>query len=70
MEHSYKTYLRLLGYGKPYWPIFSIGVIAMLVFAVTDTGFAFLIKTLTDTFAGTESSFDSGQIKVLISVLD
>ena len=45
MEHSYKTYLRLLGYGKPYWPIFSIGVIAMLVFAVTDTGFAFLIKT-------------------------
>jgi subfamily B ATP-binding cassette protein MsbA len=66
MEHSYKTYLRLLGYGKPYWPIFSIGVIAMLVFAVTDTGFAFLIKTLTDTFAGTENSFDSDQIKVFL----
>ncbi len=59
MEHSYKTYLRLLSYGKPYWLIFSIGVIAMLVFAVTDTGFAFLIKTLTDSFAGTESSFDA-----------
>ena len=66
MEHSYKTYLRLLSYGKPYWLIFSIGVIAMLVFAVTDTGFAFLIKTLTDSFAGTESSFDTDQIKVLL----
>ena len=66
MEHSYKTYLRLLGYGKPYWQLFSIGVIAMLVFGVTDTGFAFLIKTLTDTFAGTENSFDSDQIKVFL----
>ena len=66
MEHSYKTYLRLLSYGKPYWLIFSIGVIAMLVFAVTDTGFAFLIKTLTDSFAETESSFDADQIKVLL----
>ena len=66
MEHSYKTYLRLLSYGKPYWLIFSIGVIAMLVFAVTDTGFAFLIKTLTDSFAGTESSFDVDQIKVFL----
>ena len=66
MENSYKTYLRLLSYGKPYGLIFSIGVIAMLVFAVTDTGFAFLIKTLTDSFAGTESSFDADQIKVLL----
>ena len=66
MEHSYKTYLRLLSYGKPYWLIFSIGVIAMLVFAVTDTGFAFLIKTLTDSFAGTESLLDADQIKVLL----
>ena len=66
MEHSYKTYLRLLSYGKPYGLIFSIGVIAMLVFAVTDTGFAFLIKTLTDSFAGTESSFDADQIKVFL----
>ena len=66
MEHSYKTYLRLLSYGKPYWLIFSIGVIAMLVFAVTDTGFAFLIKTLTDSFAGTESTFDADQIKVFL----
>ena len=66
MEHSYKTYLRLLSYGKPYWLIFSIGVIAMLVFAVTDTGFAFLIKTLTDSFAGTESSFDADQVKVFL----
>ena len=66
MEHSYKTYLRLLSYGKPYWLIFSIGVVAMLVFAVTDTGFAFLIKTLTDSFAGTESLLDADQIKVLL----
>ena len=35
----------------------------MLIFAITDTGFAFLIKTLTDSFAGTENSKSIDQIK-------
>ena len=68
MKDGYKIYLRLLVYGKPYWPMFSIGVIAMLLFAVTDTGFAFLIKTLTDSFAGTGTAYDTKQIKVILPV--
>jgi len=68
MKDGYKIYLRLLVYGKPYWPMFSIGVIAMLLFAVTDTGFAFLIKTLTDSFAGTGTVYDTNQIKVILPV--
>jgi subfamily B ATP-binding cassette protein MsbA len=48
--------------------MFSIGVIAMLLFAVTDTGFAFLIKTLTDSFAGTGTVYDTNQIKVILPV--
>ena len=68
MKDGYKIYLRLLVYGKPYWPMFSIGVIAMLLFAVTDTGFAFLIKTLTDSFAGTGTAYDTNQIKVILPV--
>ena len=68
MKDGYKIYLRLLVYGKPYWPMFSIGVIAMLLFAVTDTGFAFLIKTLTDSFAGTGTTYDTNQIKVILPV--
>ncbi len=68
MKDGYKIYLRLLVYGKPYWAMFSIGVIAMLLFAVTDTGFAFLIKTLTDSFAGTVTVYDYQQIKVMLPV--
>ena len=68
MKDGYKIYLRLLVYGKPYWAMFSIGVIAMLLFAVTDTGFAFLIKTLTDSFAGTGTAYDYQQIKVMLPV--
>ena len=68
MKDGYKIYLRLLVYGKPYWPMFSIGVIAMLLFAVTDTGFAFLIKTLTDSFAGIGTAYDTKQIKVILPI--
>ena len=66
MKDGYKIYLRLLVYGKPYWAMFSIGVIAMLLFAVTDTGFAFLIKTLTDSFAGTGTAYDTQELKVML----
>jgi hypothetical protein len=48
MDNGLQTYLRLLEYGKKYWLVFTIGALAMLIFAITDTGFAFLIKVLTD----------------------
>jgi len=68
MNNGLKTYLRLLDYGRKYWLVFSIGVLAMLIFAVTDTGFAFLIKILTDSFAGNMDSFDTGNLKWVLPV--
>lgn len=44
------VYRRLLGICVPYWRMFVVAAIAMAIYAVTDTGFAFLmnnfIKTL------------------------
>ena len=68
MNNGLKTYLRLLDYGRKYWFVFLIGVLAMLIFAVTDTGFAFLIKILTDSFAGNIDSFDMGDLKWVLPV--
>ncbi|MDG2154365.1 MAG: lipid A export permease/ATP-binding protein MsbA [Gammaproteobacteria bacterium] len=41
-------YGRLLRISLKQWPIFLASIIAMAVFAASDTGFAFLIKTLTE----------------------
>ena len=60
---GYKTYLRLLKYAAPYWLIFILGALAMLIYALTDTGFAYLIKTLTDNFAGTTDGASIGEWK-------
>ena len=60
---GYKTYLRLLKYAVPYWLIFILGALAMLIYALTDTGFAYLIKTLTDNFAGTTDGASIGEWK-------
>ena len=68
MNNGLQTYLRLLDYGKKYWIVFTIGALAMLIFAITDTGFAFLIKVLTDSFAGTVDSFESVNLKWLLPI--
>ena len=68
MNNGLQTYLRLLDYGKKYWIVFTIGALAMLIFAITDTGFAFLIKVLTDSFAGNVDSFESVNLKWLLPI--
>ena len=68
MNNGLQTYLRLLDYGKKYWIVFTIGALAMLIFAITDTGFAFLIKVLTDSFAGNVDSFESLNLKWLLPI--
>ena len=65
---GYKTYLRLLKYAAPYWSIFILGALAMLIYALTDTGFAYLIKTLTDNFAGTTDGAYIGEWKFNLPV--
>ncbi|MGW8309690.1 MAG: lipid A export permease/ATP-binding protein MsbA [Thiogranum sp.] len=41
-------YKRLLGYATPYWRLFGGAVVAMLLFAATDTGLAALMKPMLD----------------------
>ena len=41
-------YRRLLSYVKPYWLVFVISIIGMLIFAATETGLAAMMKPLMD----------------------
>ncbi|PCJ33183.1 MAG: lipid A export permease/ATP-binding protein MsbA [Gammaproteobacteria bacterium] len=43
-----EIYKRLVGYVKPYWKAFSIAILAMVVFAATETGLAAIMKLLMD----------------------
>ncbi len=46
---SAKTlYLRLLGYALRFWPVFAASVAGMAVYSLTNTGFLWAIKTVTD----------------------
>src|SRR3569832_255975 len=41
-------YTRLLRYAAPHWRMFAVAVVAMLVFAATNTGFAALMQPMID----------------------
>ena len=41
-------YRRLLRYALPHWKVFVLAVLAMILFAATDTGFAALMKPMLD----------------------
>ena len=43
-----RVYRRLLGYVLPFWKIFALAILGMLVYAVTQPAFAALIKPLLD----------------------
>lgn len=50
-SHTQETrliYARLLRYSLPHWKAFALSVLAMLVFAATNTGFAALMKPMID----------------------
>ncbi len=42
------VYRRLLVYVKPYWAVFVLAIVAMLIFAATEIGLAALVKQLMD----------------------
>lgn len=42
------TYARLLSYVKPYWKLFSLAMAGMVVYALTQPAFAYLMKPLLD----------------------
>lgn len=43
-----QIYRRLLGYAQPYWAVFTIAILGMLVFAATEPAFAAMMKPLLD----------------------
>jgi ATP-binding cassette, subfamily B, bacterial MsbA len=43
-----QIYARLLRYSTPHWKAFAISMVAMLIFAATNTGFAALMKPMID----------------------
>jgi subfamily B ATP-binding cassette protein MsbA len=47
-ETATALYKRLLGYATPYWRLFAAAVLAMVLFAATDTGLAALMKPMLD----------------------
>jgi len=46
--NALKTYVRLLAYARPHWPMFLLGVLGMVMYASVDTGFAILTKKFLD----------------------
>ncbi|MEW9900547.1 lipid A export permease/ATP-binding protein MsbA [Chitinivorax sp. PXF-14] len=45
---SKELYLRLLGYAKPYWRIFAVSLVAMLIASGAEAAFSWLMKLLVD----------------------
>jgi subfamily B ATP-binding cassette protein MsbA len=45
---SLQLYLRLLGYVKPYWRVYSVSIAAMVVFSATEPAMPALVKPLID----------------------
>jgi subfamily B ATP-binding cassette protein MsbA len=43
-----RIYGRLVGYAKPYWRMFSVSILGMLVYAATEPVFAAMMKPLLD----------------------
>lgn len=43
-----RVYKRLLGYAKPYWPLFVLAFIAMVAYSLSQPAFAALMKPLMD----------------------
>jgi subfamily B ATP-binding cassette protein MsbA len=43
-QGALRVYKRLLGYARPYWGMFSIGVIGMILFAASDAALVWLVK--------------------------
>ena len=47
-ERGALVYRRLLGYTRPHWVMFVLALCGMVVYALTETGFAAIIKPLLD----------------------
>lgn len=59
-NNGWRIYRRLLGYAFVYWPVLTVAMVAMVVMAATEAGFAALMKPLMDqSFAPTSGGAES-----------
>ena len=50
-QDAKRIYLRLIGYARPYWPTFLLGVLGNALFAATDASFVWFVRSfLRDAF--------------------
>jgi subfamily B ATP-binding cassette protein MsbA len=50
-QDAQRIYRRLIGYAKPYWPMFMLGVLGNAIFAATDASFVWFVRSfLRDAF--------------------
>jgi subfamily B ATP-binding cassette protein MsbA len=61
-DEAFRIYRRLLRYAAPYWPMFSIGVVGMALFAASDASLAWLTTRFL------EGAFVKPNPKVLVLV--
>ena len=47
-KSSFSIYRRLIGYGLPYWKMFTVSVVSMSIYAMLGPAFAKLIQPLID----------------------
>ncbi len=57
-DASHRLYLRLLGYVKPYWKAFTVGILFMVLLALTEAGIPALLKPVLDgTFVKQDTTY-------------
>ncbi len=61
-----RIYLRLLSYARPYWRMFALSILGMLVYAATEPLFAAMMQPLLD---GTFVTRDAEQVRLMPLIL-
>ena len=61
-----RIYLRLLSYARPYWRMFALSILGMLVYAATEPLFAAIMQPLLD---GTFVNRDPEQVRLMPLIL-
>ncbi|AHE98870.1 lipid A export permease/ATP-binding protein MsbA [Thioalkalivibrio paradoxus] len=68
-DTGWRVYRRLLSYAFQYWPLLIIATVTMVIMAMTEAGFAALMKPLMDESFGVDESDFARWIPLLLIVL-
>src|SRR5690606_27871138 len=51
-QSSFRVYLRLLGYVRPYWKLFAVSILGFFIFASSQPAIAWILKYFVDGLSG------------------